>query len=320
MNTIMLIVAILALGGVLWAGRILEDKWRFDSRGGQGLDHYELAYLAGGPGRVVDTAISVLSVNEIVRVSRGQVTKVAGAQSRANHPIERAVLDVLTYELLVSRRFTGPARIRQGVANGPAMAKLATGLVNRELIFPALAQGRRVIVTVIVLLACLFSSVAVFVDYDGGLIFGITRFVAAATIGAGAVTLARSRKARAWTPTALGQRTLQAARVLHRPRTTAGGGSPLAGNADVITLATPIALYGLTELDDPALAAEIQRSADPAGGSGWGGSGGSGGFAGGDFGGSQSSGGSGGSGGGDFGGSESSSGGCGGGCGGGGCS
>jgi uncharacterized protein (TIGR04222 family) len=53
------------------------------------LGHYEIAYLAGGPRRVANTAIALLTKSDGLRVSRGgTLHAVAGA--RASHPVEEA--------------------------------------------------------------------------------------------------------------------------------------------------------------------------------------------------------------------------------------
>ncbi|WP_283135493.1 TIGR04222 domain-containing membrane protein [Rhizohabitans arisaemae] len=305
MNTVLLIISLVLLTAMVWASAARRAHRRVDSRGGTGLDAYGLAYLAGGPLRVVNTAVAVLSTKGVIRVSRGQVARVAGSRIKIVNPIEGEILSVVTRE-----HAPEPGRIRRQVADGSAMKGLADDLVRRGLIHPPLRgqQRREAIipgVTLFTLLTAILSIVLGDGDSEDSRTF-ITRVICAVTVVVGVAALVRYRRYRKKKLTVLGRRTLASAQI-SRPRTTAGRMTPATGRVAAGAMATSIALYGLSEVGDPALASEleIQRSAGPgaggcaagacgstspdtSSGGDWGSSGGSGGSGGGDFGGGGS--------------------------------
>ncbi|MEV1167163.1 TIGR04222 domain-containing membrane protein [Nonomuraea sp. NPDC049784] len=104
---------------------------------GHHLSPYELAYLSGGPRRVINTALVVLATAGAIRVSRGsQVTPVHGAQPSPVQ-IEQAVLDTLAARPGGCRA----GELRRELEGHPALAGLVSGLQARGLIVPEDAYG-----------------------------------------------------------------------------------------------------------------------------------------------------------------------------------
>ncbi|MEV4221774.1 TIGR04222 domain-containing membrane protein [Nonomuraea sp. NPDC049725] len=276
------------------------------------LTPYELAYLAGGPKRVVNTAIAVLVRSERLRVSRGgQLHRLTGS-SRPKEPVERAVLDA------VRAQPTGlpAASVRHQVGNGPAVDGVRHQLVRYGLLVPdgSHATARRLLRRLkalsVVSLVLAVAGLAVFLAVPHTLVVG---FGAAALAVAGVTGLIAHRRRRALADqlTDAAHEHLRLARSAHPAGVLAASGM----SALAVPVAVPVALHGLGELGDPELEAELHnRGQDvPYGSSCAGGS--CGGVGGNDFGGGSSSG-SGDSGGGDGGGGSGCGGGCGG-CGGG---
>ncbi|GAA5072630.1 hypothetical protein GCM10023259_072640 [Thermocatellispora tengchongensis] len=286
-----------------------------------GLDHYELAFLAGGPRRVINTAIAVLARGGDIRVSRGaRVSPVHGVPP-SSEPVEQAVLDVLAahpggMEL---------ADLRRAVGGSEAMERLRYGLIGRGLLVPdgaftpvrtyvhrllAVSGGAIVVAVLMMALVAAGPPVASFASLLGVVLAGAT--------GVGGLVAARNlRRALRNVVSTAGHAELTAARRLHRR-----GAAPV-GPGLAYAVGLPVALYGLNELDDAALQEELlreeARSQAVSTSAVSGACGGGGTFGGGDYGTVDS--GWGGLGGGDFGGGGGDSGGgsSGGGCGGGGC-
>ncbi|GLW07361.1 hypothetical protein Misp01_24910 [Microtetraspora sp. NBRC 13810] len=303
------------------------DRVRGVTAGQSGpLDHYQLAYLAGGPLRAVNTALALLAQAGAIRIARGgRVSPVHGAPPSAD-PVEQAVLDEVAI-------YPGESlgEIRRQVAAGTAMQQLRYSLVGRGFLLPdgaftpvlrRIGRLKAVSVGAIVLTVIIMGLIAVgTVD--------LTMPSTAAMLIAGVVgihglhTCRRLARATRNLVSTAGHAELSAARRAH-PRT----GGTLAPD---VVLAVPVALYGIQELGDPALETELSRQevrSTTAGTAGVAGSCGGGSAYAGDptyggvsYGGGSSHGGSS-PGGGDFGGgcgsSGGSSGGGGGGCGGGG--
>ncbi|MDP9865063.1 MULTISPECIES: TIGR04222 domain-containing membrane protein [Streptosporangium] len=285
--------------------------------GGQ-FSPYELAYLSGGPLRVVNTALGLLARGGAVRVSRGgQVSLVVGALP-SPEPIEQAVLDALR-----ARGNSCPAgELRRTVADGQAMSGLRYRLLGMGLLVPdgSLAGAGRLLNRLLLLtvFAAVFEVGAVLSVSDWGF-FG----VAAVVIGtvawmSGLVSYLRQKQALRGVLSKAGHDVLGSARKVH-----VRGARPATPDL-AFAVGVPVALYGLGELGDPGLEEELKRgqaqgSAGCAGGSCGGGSSSSGDASyggGGDFGSGGWGSGGGDSGGGDSGGGSSCGGGCGGGCGG----
>ncbi|MFC7647730.1 TIGR04222 domain-containing membrane protein [Streptosporangium lutulentum] len=98
---------------------------------------YELAYLAGGPRRVINTALGMLARAGAIRVSRGgQISLVAGTRGSPD-PVEHAILEALR-----ARGGSGPAgELRRTVADGETMSGLRYRLLGMGLIVPDEAFG-----------------------------------------------------------------------------------------------------------------------------------------------------------------------------------
>jgi uncharacterized protein (TIGR04222 family) len=99
MGYVLLVVAILIAGFVALAGwakptdAVEHEAIGAESSGRGDLDVYELAYLAEGPHRVVNTAIVVLMNRELIRISRGgRIHRVSGSARASADAVEQAVL------------------------------------------------------------------------------------------------------------------------------------------------------------------------------------------------------------------------------------
>ncbi|WP_157249416.1 TIGR04222 domain-containing membrane protein [Nonomuraea typhae] len=318
MDLVLLIVSVfLAVASGATVSALKREHSRIRSTAVNGnlrdLGHYELAYLAGGPRRVVNTAIGLLAKSGELRVSRGGA--LYAVSTVGGDPIEDAVLAA------VAARPNGvsAAAVRNEVGNGPAVDSLrhelaALGLVLRD---GELAGVRSYLARLLALaVGALVASIglAIYVVFAGGGPLAV--FAMAVTAGTWIGSLAvRHRQGKTLTSdiTLAGREQVMEAGRLH----TTGG--PLA-TATAAAVAVPVALYGLGSLGDPQLEAELQAHRNQHGqgasacaaGSCGGGSDSSASFSfggGGDFGGSSADGG---------GGSSCGGGGCGGGCGGGG--
>ena len=114
------------------------------------LDVYDVACLAGGPDRMVDTALVALIRSGRVRVTRPGELEVAGLDRR--HPVEAAVLDALGASgtrsaQTVRRRAAADPRLADVTGRLLDEGLLTRGLsavVRRERARPALSRaGRR---------------------------------------------------------------------------------------------------------------------------------------------------------------------------------
>ncbi|SFK36011.1 TIGR04222 domain-containing protein [Streptosporangium canum] len=278
---------------------------------------YELAYLSGGPLRVVNTALGVLARGGAIRVSRGgQVSLVLGARP-SPEPIEQAVLDALR----ARGNSCSVGELRRTTADGQAMSGLRYRLVGMGLLVPdgALTGAARLLsrLLLLTLLSVVFVIGAFLAVPARGFYGAAAVLIGFLAVAGGLVTYLRQRRALRGLLSKAGHDVLASARRVH-----VRGARPTTPDL-AFAVAVPVALYGLGELGDPGLEEELKRSstqnAGCAGGScgggssgsdasyGGGGDFGSGGWGGGDSGGGDSGGGS-----------SCGGGGCGGGCGGGG--
>ncbi|MGJ6961097.1 TIGR04222 domain-containing membrane protein [Streptosporangium sp. G11] len=273
---------------------------------------YELAYLSGGPRRVINTALGLLARAGAIRISRGgQASLVAGAQPSPD-PIEYAVMETLHL-----RGGSAPVgEVRRAVAEGQSVDGLRYRLLGLGLLVPegaldhAQALLSRLQVTSII--EMIFVAGILLAGATGGwgtfaLLVGLVSVIGGFSVHT------RQKRALRDVLSHAGHQMLASARG-----TYARGARPLTPDL-AFAVGIPVALYGLSELNEPGLEEELQRqnttgSGNCATGACGGGSLGGGG----DFGsgGWDGSGGSGDSGGSSDGGGGSS---CGGGCGGGGC-
>jgi uncharacterized protein (TIGR04222 family) len=284
------------------------------------LDVYEAAYLAGGPRRVVNTALVSLVSEGGVRISReGVVTRVKGFQPRQSTPVERAVVRHVTS----ARGGCTTAQVRHGTAGDHAMRRLTAPLSEEGFLMAPGDRARSLWRTRwLMVFAALAAITAVAGAFLRGPAGSIVIAAAAAVVGAACFF---------WLRRAMANQLTKAGRAALK-RAAAGdlADEPVAGSGDVKL----VALHGLTKLPDRRLAGTLRRdtrvragrtaaccapghcgSYSSTSGSGGGGGSSDGGFFGGLF---DSGAGGSGHGGGDFGGGGTS--GCGGGgCGGGGC-
>ncbi|GAA4202613.1 hypothetical protein GCM10022252_59060 [Streptosporangium oxazolinicum] len=280
---------------------------------------YELAYLSGGPRRVINTALGLLARAGAIRVSRGgQASLVAGAKPSPD-PVEYAVMEALHL-----RGGSAPVgEVRRAVAEGQSVDSLRYRLLGLGLLVPEGALDHAQALLSRLQIASIVEVVVVAGILLAGATGGLGTFallVGMFSVIGGFSTYARQRRALRDVLSNAGHQVLAAAR-----RTYVRGARPLAPDL-AFAVGIPVALYGLSELNEPGLEEELQRQTANGSGNcatgacGGGPSSGDGSSfgGGGDFG----SGGWGDSGGsGDGGGSSDGGGGssCGGGCGGGGC-
>jgi uncharacterized protein (TIGR04222 family) len=309
-----------------------HNRIRSVSSFGRGdLGHYELAYLAGGPRRVINTAIALLVGRELIRVSRGgQVNAVAGTVP-STEGVEQAVLD-----LAATPGGRPASEIRHEVAGDPSMTDIKLHLIARGLLLPDGAfSGPREIhsrLSGLVAAAASVMVVSVVVPAAGKLPWSPLAVGAVLVSGLSAVYGLRiHRRYTRMLPSLLtssGREALQSAQIRNARVSSPSESPPIMSDGVAYAgVASAVALYGLGALGDPTVAEEIEREKQTGA---YTGSAGSGGCAPGSCGGGGSDWGSSGhdSGGGHSGGGHSGSdgGGCGGGsscggasCGGGGC-
>lgn len=262
---IVLLLAAIACVVMVNAADSAATKARRGAAGAAGvhqLTHYELAYLAGGPRRAINTALAVLARAGAVRVSRGaHITPVQGV-APSPVPLEQAVLDLLA----VRPGGYVAAELRRALEAHPALAQMEGGLRARGLVMgdhhvQVRADKAFARLTAAVAVTVVFELVAFLLlvvglagkefAYIGAVLFG----------GFGALTgfaaVAKQRRLQRSMITVEGIRALRAARGRH-PR-GAFDRSSLA-----MAVGVPVALYGLTELDDRNLCDELSTG-DPRG-------------------------------------------------------
>lgn len=217
------------------------------------LDPYQVAYLAGGPRRVLDTVLGAMLAADAVRVPRpGRLSRAAAPPAPA-HPLERAALAALP-----GRRSRSVYKVRSRVAAGPAMRELRQHLAARGLYEPE----ARVTPPLWVVLAAAISApaillgVAVLLPLPGvgadqvAQAFGLT--VVAGFLGIGFHPRSREHPAG---PTRAGDDVLEAVRA-ERAR--------LLPAQKAATAPVGVALYGLPALPDPAVAEALGPAASYA--------------------------------------------------------
>ncbi|GAA2861405.1 hypothetical protein GCM10010517_20060 [Streptosporangium fragile] len=261
--------AVLGLVGAIWAsasavrGEYARVRAVTSGYYGGPLYRYDLAYLSGGPRRVVNTAIAVLSRVGAVRVSRGgRVSLVAGA-APSPVPMEQALMEALRV-----RGGSGDlGELRRAMAEGPAMRKLNDRMLKLGLIVPDGALDRlgkplkRLhVVSILGLVAHVVGFIGAFVTHEPGS-KGITAsgiFITAAGVGlvsgtSGGIAHRDHRRALRDVLSRAGRDALDSARRTYRK-----GIRPVTPDL-AFAVAVPIALYGLDELRDPILREELGR-------------------------------------------------------------
>ncbi|MEV0774628.1 TIGR04222 domain-containing membrane protein [Streptomyces sp. NPDC050433] len=103
--------------------------WRRVSAAERRLETYEVAYLAGGPQRVLETALFALRDREAITMAGRRVRAVGEDDSLAEHPVERAVL-------VSCPRGRSLAVVATALRDGPEVAEIkreliALGLLTR---------------------------------------------------------------------------------------------------------------------------------------------------------------------------------------------
>ncbi len=228
------------------------------------LGPYDLAYLAGGPLRTVNTAICVLVGAKSVRVARdGQISRVAGAP-KPSKAIEQEIVRTL-------RALGGTcsvAKLRHVVGAGSAVRDLHGGLQKRGLakgwhvksevsgmLDGVVMLGHVVLVPVVVLMSFISRGLspaereAPAVDFG---MWSLLVFVISLLIAVFACCALRWIARR--TLNRAGHRAVAEAREIH-----ARGVRPATSGRRVSVAAFPIALYGLSELGDPPLERALSR-------------------------------------------------------------
>ncbi|MFJ7411288.1 TIGR04222 domain-containing membrane protein [Streptomyces sp. NPDC098077] len=189
MNALALLATLgVVVSSVLLVARAVAERSRRPSAGpGVALhDLYEVAFLNGGPARVVDTALTALHADG--RLVVGGPGIVAARRAQANDPVERAV-----FQELAAAPNGALHGLREVVMRHPAVQETGDGLAARGLLVPphrirplrrwGLVQG------VACLVALPFSLVLTFVQYavDDSLDFAvpfIVKMLPAILIGA----------------------------------------------------------------------------------------------------------------------------------------
>ncbi|WDT92687.1 TIGR04222 domain-containing membrane protein [Streptomyces sp. SCSIO-PteL053] len=249
MNTLALSATLaVVVSSVLLVARAVAERSRRPSPGpGVALhDLYEVAFLNGGPARVVDTALTALHADG--RLAVGGPGIVAVQRSQANDPVERAV-----FEALAAAPSGALHVLREAVMRHPAVQEVGDGLAARGLLVPphrlrplrrwGLTQG----------IACLFalplSLLLTFVQFvtDDSLDFSvpfIMKMLPAIVIGSfTGLIVANSSAGRL---TASGRHAAQSFRAAY---------------AHVVTPAHLVATLGLRALPDPVFQGQLMAAA-----------------------------------------------------------
>ncbi|MGI5286889.1 TIGR04222 domain-containing membrane protein [Nonomuraea polychroma] len=249
MDLILLIVSVALAALALTTASAVKRQHAAAREAGTGrrlreLGHYELAYLAGGAYRVTDTAIALLAEAGDLRVSRGGRVHRVHSSVVSREPIEEAVLGVVA-----SRSGLPVSAVRVETTRTLAMGALDRHLGGLGLVLAddLLARAGRLSVRLRALSGVAFAGFvvgAVLVAIQGvSLLSSLALALLAVTGVMAAIDVWRHRRVTRITLTPSGQETLDAA-LRDNPRGTAEG--PLA-----------IALYGLGEVRDPDLQAEL---------------------------------------------------------------
>ncbi|MFI7452589.1 TIGR04222 domain-containing membrane protein [Nonomuraea sp. NPDC049714] len=228
------------------------------------LGAYEVAYLAGGALRAVNTAIAVLTRAGLLRVSRGGLLHPVAGAARPGDDLERAVLAAagsgasaheVRHEVGKGQEMT--AIHHQLIALGLIAPEEATGTVRSRLRRLALLSVLCLILVPVTLLCVLYLPEA---DTMAGAVLAVGAIALVVTGISGLSTYVRLRRALRSLVTYAGQERLSRAKSTHRP------GAPAATVSDI---SMPVALYGLSAMGDPETEAELNArdNAVPPGGS-----------------------------------------------------
>ncbi|MGC7098861.1 TIGR04222 domain-containing membrane protein [Amycolatopsis lurida] len=232
---------------------------------------YEVAFLAGGADRVVDTAVASLLEREVVRAD--STGRVHGAGGPPADPVEQAV-----HEVIVRRGSSKMADLRRDLGKSAIIRGMTKHLTDAGLVQPT--RGRVILRRLVHVLYLLVLALGVI-----RLVNGIVRdrpvgFLIALVIAAALATFIASRVARSAPPvrpTARGSVQLASAKSWRSRQTASPGGAPPRSSAAVPLLAGAagaVALGGLMMYPDENVQSAL--AAPSSGGSSGGDSGGGG--------------------------------------------
>ncbi|MFD4124421.1 TIGR04222 domain-containing membrane protein [Streptomyces globisporus] len=249
MNALALLATLaVVVSSVLLVVKAVVERSRRPSPGsGVALhDLYEVAFLNGGPARVVDTALTALHADGRLVVGGPGIVAVQRAQ--ANDPVERAVLQEL------AAAPNGALHVlREAVMRHPAVQEVGDGLAARGLLVPphrlrplrrwGLTQG------MVCLIALPLSLLLTFVQFatDDSLDFSvpfIMKMLPAIVIGSFTGLIVANTSAGRLT--ASGRHAAQSFRAAY---------------AYVVTPAHLVATLGLRALPDPVFQAQLTAAA-----------------------------------------------------------
>ncbi|MGW4834538.1 TIGR04222 domain-containing membrane protein [Streptomyces globisporus] len=249
MNTLALLATLaVAVSSVLLVVKAVVERSRRPSPGpGVALhDLYEVAFLNGGPARVVDTALTALHADG--RLAVGGPGIVAVQRAQANDPVERAV-----FQELAAAPNGALHVLREAVMRHPAVQEVGDGLAARGLLVPphrlrplrrwGLTQG------IVCMIALPLSLLLTFVQFatDDSLDFSvpfIMKMLPAIVIGSFTGLIVANTSAGRLT--ASGRHAAQSFRAAY---------------AYVVTPAHLVATLGLRALPDPVFQAQLLAAA-----------------------------------------------------------
>ncbi|GGS85560.1 TIGR04222 domain-containing membrane protein [Nonomuraea spiralis] len=218
------------------------------------LGHYELAYLAGGPVRVADSAIGLLAREGEIRVSRGGKIHRVSTAVTAGYPVEERLVAILA-----ERRSSPVVQVKRRLAVSAEVAGIRGRLAELGLLvdsrsvpgFRVCRDVLRLIPTVAVVAAgadVIYMIVAQSPPLSVAALFGfggswlVARQIRSLYVRNRPVRLGRA-----------GRHQLEKARRAH----------PYGAETEAV--AVPLALYGLSHLGDPDLSAELSKRSIPDG-------------------------------------------------------
>ncbi|MFE6701157.1 TIGR04222 domain-containing membrane protein [Streptomyces sp. NPDC057718] len=249
MNTIALLATLaVVVSSVLLVVKAVVERSRRPSPGSGVTLHdlYEVAFLNGGPARVVDTALTALHADGRLVVGGPGIVAVQRAQ--ANDPVERAVL-----QELAAAPNGALHSLREAVMRHPAVQEVGDGLAARGLLVPphrlrplrrwGLTQGIACMIALPLSLLLTFVQFATDDSLDFSVPF-IMKMLPAIVIGSfTGLIVANSSAGRL---TASGRHAAQTFRAAY---------------AHVVTPAHLVATLGLRALPDPVFQAQLMAAA-----------------------------------------------------------
>ncbi|MEU3702911.1 TIGR04222 domain-containing membrane protein [Streptomyces anulatus] len=249
MNVLALLATLaVVVSSVLLIVKSVAERSRRPSPGpGVALhDLYEVAFLNGGPARVVDTALTALHADG--RLDVGGPGIVAAQRVQANDPVERAV-----FQELAAAPNGALHVLREAVMRHPAVQEVGDGLAARGLLVPphrlrplrqwGLTQGIACMIALPLSLLLTFVQFATDDSLDFSVPF-IMKMLPAIVIGSFTGMIVASSSAGRLT--ASGRHAAQSFRTAY---------------AYVVTPAHLVATLGLRALPDPVFQAQLMAAA-----------------------------------------------------------